>query len=794
MADLGETFDGSVYMEIGGNYASAPADPIRPALDARAIFANMASRFAGAPASPHAQLLDRRASNTTLGETFNGDDYPATLSAIEELSTYQQWVCWAFVTRPGATKPTKPPMSPHTGRGASHAKSSDWGTYDQARAMAERRKFAGVGFVLTEDDGYTGIDLDKCRDPETGKLDLWAEDIVALGETYWELSPSGTGLRAIVRGKIAKTVKCDTAHVEVYRSLRYLTITGDHIEGTPEDIRPAPTTLEWLMARVEQFAPKEIEPAPGAHLKIVKSDQAIVSSETAHRPHNDAGERAYAKTALDGNSAELASTGAGGRNHALNAKAFRMGRMVARGWIEKSRVEAALTDACRANGYVKDKGIKATRETLASGLRGGMAAPHEDLPDNHDDDAELLAAGTKIAQLLIEKEDGLQQDNGPQPTAADLLDGWSFDGDALPEPPPMLVKKLIPLDGIAFVGGQSGAGKTFIVIDLAVSVASGEHFFEHKVVERVGVAIFAAEGAGTIASRVAVARDHKAHGEILPIAWLGGVPNLADPKEVKAMVNRLRAVDARFRSEHGVRLGMVICDTLAATFDLNDENDNSEAAKAIRVMKVLSDALRVVVVPVHHFGKAATTGLRGASGWRAGCDSVLSVLASRDETTGKCRDRQLVLTKSRVGEEGWRVAFDLSFVELGEDEDGDPFGACFVEPGEAEDSDIVMSRPKPLPRAARAYLDALHIVAGEKGRKVRPFGSEGPEVNAVDRERVRDEFYLAWPADGDDEKARKNAKRKSFKRGEDEAIERHRIGTYEVDGEQLVWLLLEPAP
>ena len=52
-----------------------------------------------------------------------------------------------------------------------------------------------------------------------------------------------------------------------------------------------------------------------------------------------------------------------------------MGRMVARGWIEKSRVEAALTDACRANGYVKDKGIKATRELSRQRLarRNGQA-------------------------------------------------------------------------------------------------------------------------------------------------------------------------------------------------------------------------------------------------------------------------------------------------------------------------------------------------------------------------------------------------------------------------------------
>ena len=189
---------------------------------------------------------------------------------------------------------------PAQGRGASHAKPSDWGTYEQAKAMAERRKFAGVGFVLTEDDGYTGVDLDKCRDPATGKLDLWAEDIVALGETYWELSPSGTGLRAIVRGKIDKTVKCDTAHVEVYRSLRYLTITGKHIDGTPEDIRPAPLTLEFLMDRVAQFAPKQ--PVENHH--IIEQEQSITHeiAPKGNRPKNDndAGERAYAQKALDG--------------------------------------------------------------------------------------------------------------------------------------------------------------------------------------------------------------------------------------------------------------------------------------------------------------------------------------------------------------------------------------------------------------------------------------------------------------------------------------------------------------
>jgi hypothetical protein len=217
-----------------------------------------------------------------------------------------------------------------------------------------------------------------------------------------------------------------------------------------------------------------------------------------------------------------------------------------------------------------------------------------------------------------------------------------------------------------------------------------------------------------------------------------------------------------------VRLGAVICDTLAASFSLNDENDNSEAAKAIRAMKVMSDALGVVVLPVHHFGKAAETGLRGASAWRAGCDTVLSVLADRDQTTGACSNRRLALTKSRVGEEGWVAPFELRFVSLGEDEDGEEFGACYVEPGRHEDAIILAgAKEKGPPRAAKVYLEAFGIVIGDKGRKVRPFGSDGSEVVAVDREDVREEFYRLWAADGESDEARAAAQRKAFKRGED---------------------------
>ena len=67
-----------------------------------------------------------------------------------------------------------------------------------------------------------------------------------------------------VRGKVAATTKCDPAGVEIYGKERYLTVTEDHIEGTPIDIRPAPQTLEMLLSRVEAMRPKREEPASAA--------------------------------------------------------------------------------------------------------------------------------------------------------------------------------------------------------------------------------------------------------------------------------------------------------------------------------------------------------------------------------------------------------------------------------------------------------------------------------------------------------------------------------------------------
>lgn len=134
----------------------------------------------------------------------------------QELKQRPQWV----VHR------EKIPFSPKTGRRASSTDLMTWGTFFEALEALDTGRYDGVGFVFCSADPYSGIDLDKCRDPETGKLTLGARAIVdAFKGAYTEVSPSGTGVHIIARGKLPeKGKRCEW--IEAYTQDRYFTVTG----------------------------------------------------------------------------------------------------------------------------------------------------------------------------------------------------------------------------------------------------------------------------------------------------------------------------------------------------------------------------------------------------------------------------------------------------------------------------------------------------------------------------------------------------------------------------------------
>jgi primase-polymerase (primpol)-like protein len=156
----------------------------------------------------------------------------------DELAERPQWVCWRYETRDG--KPTKVPYTPESGQRASTTDLMTWRTLEDALGCLEADTaellrlphYDGVGFVLSSGDPFVGVDLDACRNPETGEIAEWAQKIIdRVQDGYIEVSPSGTGIHIIVKGTVRGSGKTqrrvESGKIEMYSRERFLTITGE---------------------------------------------------------------------------------------------------------------------------------------------------------------------------------------------------------------------------------------------------------------------------------------------------------------------------------------------------------------------------------------------------------------------------------------------------------------------------------------------------------------------------------------------------------------------------------------
>lgn len=177
-----------------------------------------------------------------------------------------QWVLWRTGERKPGDKPTKLPYQVNDALAAADD-SATWSTFVAVVERFAKGGYDGIGYEFSSDDPYCGIDLDGCRDPETGVVAEWARAIIRELDTYAEVSPSKTGVKLFIAGsspfpkgrKIP--VKADAMGgkqpaIEVYDKGRYFTMTGWKLTGPAE---PQMRTAE-LAAVCERMFPKPPPP------------------------------------------------------------------------------------------------------------------------------------------------------------------------------------------------------------------------------------------------------------------------------------------------------------------------------------------------------------------------------------------------------------------------------------------------------------------------------------------------------------------------------------------------------
>src|SRR5215218_8136510 len=161
-----------------------------------------------------------------------------------------QWINWRYEERD--SRVTKVPICSHTGQLAAVDRPETWGTYEEAVRASKEHSHDGVGFVFTEEDRYAGIDLDKCRDPETGELEEWAKELIEHLDSYTELSPSGTGVHVLIKAELSAGGR-RKGQIEMYDSGRFFTVTGQHLPGTPKKIVERQVEIEVLHRMIFGF-------------------------------------------------------------------------------------------------------------------------------------------------------------------------------------------------------------------------------------------------------------------------------------------------------------------------------------------------------------------------------------------------------------------------------------------------------------------------------------------------------------------------------------------------------------
>lgn len=209
-------------------------------------------------------------------ERYQQKELPTPLevnfAAIPEvLRQYPSWVVWQYRLIKGEI--TKPPVNLRTDRLASVTNPASWVSFEEARKAYTHGGYAGIGFVLTRQAGIVGIDIDHCI--HNGEIDQDTKESITLLATYTERSPSGKGIRLFLKGSLPGPYR-RKGHIELYQDGRYLTVTGQRIEGTPD-------TLSFSQEILSRFYNHIFQPEDDDR----KKEYLIGSDKKPHRRLSD---------------------------------------------------------------------------------------------------------------------------------------------------------------------------------------------------------------------------------------------------------------------------------------------------------------------------------------------------------------------------------------------------------------------------------------------------------------------------------------------------------------------------
>lgn len=591
------------------------------------------------------------------------------------------WCMWRYEQYEGDTKPRKVPYyhsgTRRRGQQGSPADRDQLTTFAIAREAAARKGFDGVGFALLADWGLTALDFDRVVQ-EDGSLPPEVEQIVS--RTYAEYSPSGTGIRAFVRGHLGNHKDTKSAWgLETFSTSGFVTITGNILDevdliGHNDTIAPIDLPLHDLCTRrfgASSAAQQSDDFMAGYEPPLGLQDHEVQDLLDALDP--DCGRDDWVRVGM-------------ALHHEFQGSED--GFQFWDGWSViggKYPGEEALR--AQWDSFTRRMGPGRRQVTMASVIK--MAKSERGLADNRPLSVESVEARAAALTADLEAPIGARTPDGfegkfPVVAAADMV---------ATKPSDWLIKGILPKADLGALYGASGSGKSFVSLDMAMHIALGREWRGHRVKQGL-VVIVTAEGGGSYGKRIkAYCQHHEVDVTGLPLGIINAQPNILEAEDISELTASLRAMG---------QVSLLIIDTLAQVTPGANENTSEDMGRAIANAQLLRRTTGAMVLLIHHSGKDAARGARGWSGLKGALDVEIEV--TRDEDLGS---REIRLSKMKDEEDGLRFGFALDVVTVGMDEDGDEMRSCVAVEAELQER-------RPAARRGEAESSTVYEVAIEQ--------------------------------------------------------------------------------
>jgi hypothetical protein len=321
-------------------------------------------------------------------------------------------------------------------------------------------------------------------------------------------------------------------------------------------------------------------------------------------------------------------------------------------WIySQGKTRQDLADLVKAQAPLESEAGVQTPERLREKPQAEAVAPAVESP---------AATYTKISDITEVSE------VTPQSKAQSAQRTFSLEAfdDITDEPVEWLIDRVIPRKGFVALYGPPGSFKSFIALDLAVAIARSAQWFglEAKTTDKGAVIYIAGEGHGGIGARIKACRIHHQIEAGTPIYFLRHQINLRSSEEdfsrlVYAVMELVLAL--------GVKVELIVIDTLARAFGGGNENSSEDMGAFITSCGHLQDEFKAALMVIHHSGKDAAKGLRGHSSLLGAVDTELELLRFEDQPRGV-----LTVSKQKDGEDGLRFGFEMVEVEIDQGREG----------------------------------------------------------------------------------------------------------------------------